>query len=793
MIVRAPVSGYCFAMQRCQFSSISPSWRYSVRLELWMRSLFPLLVAFLAWSSLPLSAQPPNGYVEGVVLDSSNSVVAGAQVTLNSGDVHQQQKTDNEGHFHFQKPALSRATIHVEAAGFATQDREWQYDDPPLRIVLTPAADPQQITVTATRASALVGDTAADVLQLSTPDVSTAGAVTLDQTLRQVPGFSLFRRTGSLGANPTSQGVSLRGLGASGASRSLVLYDGIPLNDPFGGWVYWDRVPTVAIQDVEVLRGGASDLYGTGALAGVVNVLPRREAESDLSAEVYMGNHVTPDGSVFGNLRLGKTTLSASGEAFSTDGYLQVRPQDRGSVDTPVNDSHRTGSIGIDHELRNQGRVFLNGSLFREERNNGTVLQVNNTRAGQVAAGTDLISKSAGTFNIRLFGEGQRYYQTFSSIALDRNSESLTRTQIVPAQRLGFSAAWNRAVRSHTLVAGVEGQDIRGNSNELGYSSGVATVHQDNGGRQRLAGVYGEDIIRIGPNWVVTAAARFDHWSNIDAFSNSTVLATGKFTPTLLPDRDESAFSPRVSVLRRVNQKLSLAASVYRAFRAPTLNELYRSYRVGNTMTLANDMLVAERLTGGEASAILHSSERLSLRGTFFWEQVARPVANVTLTSTPALITQQRENLGSIRSRGIELQSESRLRGSFFLSAGYLYTDAGVIDFPANPLLVGLWVPQVPHQQVTFGGRYSNPRHFTLALQGRYIGTQFEDDENTLSLDPFFTMDAFFSREVNRFVELFAAAENLTGQRYQVGRTPTLTIGPPILARAGVRFNLRGR
>lgn len=90
--------------------------------------------------------------------------------------------------------------------------------------------------------------------------------------MRQVPGFSTYRRSGSLFANPSSQGVSLRGVGASATSRSILLIDGISVNDPFGGWVYWARVPREGIESLEVSNGAASDLYGGGALGGVLNI-----------------------------------------------------------------------------------------------------------------------------------------------------------------------------------------------------------------------------------------------------------------------------------------------------------------------------------------------------------------------------------------------------------------------------------------------------------------------------------------------------------------------------------------
>src|SRR5260370_18656107 len=97
--------------------------------------------------------------------------------------------------------------------------------------------------------------------------------MTLDDLLRQVPGFSLFRRSTSRVANPTTQGVSLRGLGASGPSRALVLEDGIPVVDPFGGWVYWDRIPRAELSSDEVFRGGSSSLYGSNALPPLAPIL----------------------------------------------------------------------------------------------------------------------------------------------------------------------------------------------------------------------------------------------------------------------------------------------------------------------------------------------------------------------------------------------------------------------------------------------------------------------------------------------------------------------------------------
>ena len=153
------------------------------------------------------------------------------------------------------------------------------------------------ITVTATRKETRLADTPASVVVLNRAALENTAAVTVDDALRQVPGFTLFRRAGSRTANPTTQGVSLRGIGASGASRALVLDDGVPLNDPFGGWIYWGRIPLVALDRAEVMRGGASDLYGSGAMSGVVQFV--RRADNAIAGEVFYGQWSSANGQLY--------------------------------------------------------------------------------------------------------------------------------------------------------------------------------------------------------------------------------------------------------------------------------------------------------------------------------------------------------------------------------------------------------------------------------------------------------------------------------------------------------------
>ena len=134
-----------------------------------------------------------------------------------------------------------------------------------LRIVAmpTPPRIAESVVVTSYATPTLNPPAAVTTLHREVLDV--APAATLDDALRSVPGFSLFRRSSSRVANPTTQGVTLRGLAASGSSRALALGDGVPLNDPVGGWVYWNRLPLAWLVGVSVERGAAGDVFGTDA------------------------------------------------------------------------------------------------------------------------------------------------------------------------------------------------------------------------------------------------------------------------------------------------------------------------------------------------------------------------------------------------------------------------------------------------------------------------------------------------------------------------------------------------
>jgi outer membrane cobalamin receptor len=644
----------------------------------------------------------------------------------------------------------------------------------PLTVVLEQPLE--SVIVSAYRSPLATADSPASTRILSTQQLRESASSALDGKLRQVPGFELFRRSSSLVANPTSEGISLRGLGSTAASRSLVVLDDTPLNDPYGGWIHWEELPSLSIHSVEVVRGGASDLYGSSAIGGVITVVPVRPQAAGLQLNTSYGGEATTDNAILGTLKSGPWSALGSGGVVATDGYILVAPDVRGPIDQPSNVHAQNAIAEVDRQFHESDLAFLRGGLLNEDRHNGTPFQVNSTRLWRYIAGADVSS-----FVFRFWGVEEHYRQTFSIIATDRASETPTRYGYDPATELGAAARWYHSFGSHLLVlAGADTHDVRASDDEtlLTAAGGILNTTA----RQRQTGVYGE-VLYTPSKWTLSASARVDHFSNFNAVQYT------KTTSAVLPSFNETPFDPRIGVTRRINSAFALNGSAFRAYRAPTQNELYRTGQVGQQTTLPNANLVSERATGWE-TGFQTDLPRVgsTFRASYFWTQVNHPITALTLVTTPTSTLLKRENLGQIESRGISLDYATQPARWISLVGGYQYANATVTKYAQEPYLVGKWIPQVARNIATAQLRLSDPRFGVLSLQARNSGRQYDDDANQYLLVSYFRLDVYGSRDIGRHLQVYASGENLFDRAIQVGRTPVLTLGTPRIARVGLHL-----
>jgi outer membrane receptor protein involved in Fe transport len=651
-----------------------------------------------------------------------------------------------------------------------------------------PLSVQQSVTVTADRGLAGVTDSATSVAVLSQQQLTNEPGLTLDDRLHSVAGFQLFRRTSSWTANPTTEGLSLRGLGSTAASRTLVVSDQVPLNDPFGGWVHWDEIPSLAIHQIQLLRGGAADLYGSSAIGGVVDVVPVVPSASpalQLSADASGATENSANEDALLQLLTRRAATLGAFSGLTTGGYITTVPALRGLVDVPSNVTAESGRL----ELRTAPRLapfdaFLRGNVLNESRSNGTPDQTNATRLWRYIGGAD--DDLASTHAVlRAYGSRESYRQSFSSIAANRNSETLTKLQHVPLDEFGFVLQASRALpKNVTAALGLDLRDIRATDDETTVSTSITA---STSARQRETGGYA-DAIWQPHNWSLSGSIRVDAFNTFSAqqrLSNSAAI-------TVLPQLNELVASPRLGLVRQLPHGFSLTATAFRAFRGPTMNELYRTGQVGQQTTLANASLLAERATGFEFGGELQRRAG-RLRATYFWTEVNRPISAVLLSQTATTQTLQRQNLGQIRSRGIMLEAQSQSWRGVDASFGYQFAIATVTAFnsssPAQANLTGNWIPEVPREAVTATINDTIPRIATFHLIASYTGHTFDDAANQYILHPYARFDVSAERSLPHGLSLFAGAQNLLNRSIDAGRTPILTLAAPRLVQAGLRYS----
>jgi outer membrane receptor protein involved in Fe transport len=790
------------------------------------------LIAFL--SMIPSlgaapAAQTSDRHLEGTVLDQQSLPIPGAQivVTQQQGSL---RKTVISSTSRFRVDGLVPAVyeVRVAAPGFALKVETVDLrtaTEASLDIRLEAGRVTEQVIVTPARSEQPLADAPASVSVLHREEIRQSPAVVADDVLRQIPSFSLFRRTSSLSSHPTSQGVSLRGIGPSGTSRTLVLIDDVPFNDPFGGWVYWTRVPLMSVDRIEVVDGSSSSLYGNYAMGGVINIATSQSARRTIELKPQYGSRTSPKFDFFGSDRWNKVGVAVEGSFFNTDGYPIVVAVERGPIDNNATVDFRNVSAKLDYTPTARISAFFRGGYFTEDRVNGKVGEVNDTRWTTASGGVRIRMPDESYLQARLFGDDQKFHSTFLAVTnpgTTRNIVRLATDQNVPVKGVGGMAQWSKSIGgSNAFSAGTDWRWVDGDSQEDAYTAATPTVvvgvtqkanlttKRVSGGTQRSLGAFVQDIFNPAPKVAVTLSARVDSWRNYDAHNLETTVATGLPTANnkpSLPDKDDTVFSPRVAAIYHVTDQVSAWGDFGYGFRAPTLNELYRQFSVGAVLTRANDQLGPERLVGGEAGINVTPARNVTVRTTWFDNRVKDPVSNVTIGTN----LQQRQNLGKTRIWGIQTDVDYRAGSFWRLSGGYLYDQAKVKEFDANPALVGNFLPQVPAHRGSIQVAYANPKYVTLAGGVQFLGRQFDDDLNVRAvpaaalteagydvstapgLPGYALVDLMASRSFGNNLDVFFGVQNLFDQAYFVQTNPS-TVGTPRLVSGGVRVRFVGR
>ncbi|MBI3780546.1 MAG: TonB-dependent receptor [candidate division NC10 bacterium] len=657
------------------------------------------------------------------------------------------------------------------------------------------AVELEPVVVTATRTEMKLKEVPASVTVLTKEDIAQSGALAVDDLLRQIPGFNTFRRSSSLFTapqqDPEAQGVTLRGVGPGGASRALVLLDGIPVNDAFGGFLYWGELPLENIERIEVVRGGGSNLWGSFALGGVINIITKTPEKRTVETKLSAGNLGTTDDTLSYTDVVGPLRVGLYGNFLHTDGYNIIAPNQRGPIDQDSGSEHKTFNGRLEYSPASNLSLFLRGAYYTEDRNLGTPLRVSDTDRGFIAGGGTLRTADGSEWQLTMFSHLTTFNEQFSRINDPRTSESVKQIQQVPSTDVGGAFTWTRRFfTDHLLTAGTDFRLIDGETRDTFVDpSGAISEVRVSKGEQNFFGFFIQDVYTPIPRLQIALGVRIDHFEifNGSVASTATVPAV-----TPIPDQDRTVTSPKLAFRYQLLDGLALRGAGYQAFRAPTLSELTRESSVEGLKLLPNRRLGPEFLEGGELGFDFWGLPGLNARITAYWNNLRSAIVPVGDEDerTP-------QNIGSARIRGIEADLEYRLTRQWTLTGSYLYSEALIMDSPQDRDLEGKRLTQVPWHSATVGVRYTNPALVNVLVQWRYEGKKFEDADNMDKLAGYYVVDLTLSKPIPPLAflptfkggQIFLAIQNLFDRQYDTDKGGgILKIGTPFSIQGGARL-----
>ncbi len=622
------------------------------------------------------------------------------------------------------------------------------------------------------------GDRTANVVTIDAARISANASDRLESVLADVAGLQQFRRSDSRSANPTSQGISLRGIGGNASSRALLILDGVPQTDPFGGWVPFPAYATDRIGRIRVTRGGGSGYFGAGALAGTVELESAEpSAQHAVSGSLAYGSRDSLDAQASGAFGSGNGFATVSAAYARGDGFVPVVVASRGPADRPAEYEQASGAVRGVIRVAADTDLQANLSAFTDTRERGTAFTGNRSEGAD--ASLRLVGRGEWGFSALAYLQTRAFASQFASVSDGRVSASQVLDQYnTPATGVGARFEIVPPVGTgRDLRLGFDVRDVEGKTQEnYTYVAGAPTRRRVAGGSSRTAGLFVDGSVEAGA-WTFTLGGRVDRWWITSGRLNEYTLATAaSLTDVDFADRSGTEWTGRVGAAFVPTEPLTLRVSGYRGWRLPTLNELYRPFRVGADATAANAALDPELLTGVDGGVTITPSTNLSVAATVFWNRLEGAIANVTLGQGPGTFPgvgfvsgayRMRQNLDAIRSTGLEVDARWE-SGPLYAIASWSHVDPRVEASGAASPLDGLRPAQTPLDQLsaTLGVRRGQ---WSASATLRHAARQFEDDQNSRALAPATTLDGYLALPLTSAVSLEARAENVFDERVEAG------------------------
>jgi len=664
------------------------------------------------------------------------------------------------------------------------------------------------VVVSATRSSTTLSRVALHATVVTQAEIKKSPAQTLDQMLREVPSMNLSGAP-FYATDPTCHQSKMRGVTNS---KVLMLVDGIPIHDPFYTTTQWFKVPLSSIDRVEVVRGGNSSLWGNLATAGVVNIITKKPIDNHAQLDVSYQSMNTTNIAAAKNLLLSNGFgLRVSGDMLNTDGYQTTPAAFLNTVPGKGNSSARNGNgqVALYYTPGGSFSGFARGGYHQQnERIGGYKYGTNLQKSWDGAGGiTRYISENARA-DVRLWGQTQSFDKSngagcYLASATSCNTTATTSPLVQyrnsrddnPYKELGASGILSLSDVAALLPSIQIGTDFRmvsGEDDATTYNRPTtteissSTINRTNFGKgnQKFVGVFSQFRFEPVTRFEATLSARYDYWTNTDGVAEMVKYTSGIAGPTFggsIADSHRGSFNPTISARLEATDNLSFRGAAYRSFRAPGLNNLYRSFSSTTSITIANPNLKPETLTGGEIGsdvrfggasigATLYQYNTKSLIASYRIPNATAAPATVvaicgpTLTNCPASVNFNTNGQDAV-SRGVELVGAWQIISTLGLNVSYANTDSHYTSTTTgDPVKSQLGA--IPRSLETFGVTWSPVSKWNTYASLRHNGKMFLDVNHTIEQKAFTLVNFSTSYHVSDRLEIYGAGTNLGDVKY---------------------------
>jgi len=673
------------------------------------------------------------------------------------------------------------------------------------------------VMVTATRTDHATDETPGASFVVTSEQMDARNLLSIDEAVDTIPG--VFNRRGK-GVMDTLSAITLRGM--PDQKRTLVLLDGMPMNDGYTGAVNYGGLSVDDYRRVEVALGAGSSLYGSNAMGGVVNLVTQMPEKRELNFRAGYGNglgssHAMHDferGYVsYGDKFENGLSIFTSIGAAQTDGYatdLNVTSSkpttgltgwsettsNTGSAryligargDNHWDDNQGTIRAALDLPERGQLRVSYQRSGYQysygqpttylRDSSGNPVWGYGSVREASFLGGSGettrdlyqvMLETALGSgrlkVNVGVSDTGTNWYTTPGSTASTTRSGGPGTVSSTPSQLNYADAQYTISpTTNQVLMFGTSLRVEKADTTEKSLSdwrdedSTGATTYRA-GGKSNTIGMFVQDEVVLTDKLTGTAGLRLDSWQTSDGYANSTTY----------DDRSDTALSPKMGFVYRLSQETTLRTSLGRAFRAPTIYELYRTWTSSSGTTYrSNPDLTPETATTWDIGGDFRPWQGGELKATFYINRIHDMIYRRTISST----LQEYVNAGKASGKGIELGFRQKLPSNWAMLAGATINHTRILENDASPSSVGKQFTFVPEKTASLGAEWSQgPWNFSGTV--KYVSKRYQNDANTdvvsgvyTSYDAYTTVDLKAGYHINKNLKLALSIDNALNRDY---------------------------